>query len=177
MCGSDGYEFALTEKQTQNGKISSPYNPFGLNPFSAGSLLLNHDNHYALENTGTPDLLQCSVELARNGDNSFAATLLNWNNKIVSQATQLIPGATGTAKFTGLPLDLTIGKTGAFSSDVTFEYGDSPKTQIGYYKWNSESTGDGRGPATNDGQSSRFCKIETNGNQEKMNCWFPCYDR
>ena len=174
MCGSDGYEFALTEKATQNGKISSAYNPFAVNPSAPN---LKRDNHYSLENTAYPDLLQCSVELTRNGDNSFEATLFDWRNDQVSQATKQITGTTGTAKFTGLPLDLTVGKTGAFGSLVNFEYGDSPNTQAAYYKWNSESRGDGRGPATDDGQPLRFCKIVTSGNKESVDCWFPCYDK
>lgn len=175
MCGSDGYEFALTEKQSANGKFSSPYNPFGLRTPRPSAPLL-HDNHYALEETVYPDLLQCSVELTRNGANSFEAELVNWNNVHVSKTTKQITDATGTAKFTGLPLDLTIGKTGALGSLVTFEYGDSPNAQVAYYKWNSESTGDGRGPATDDGKPLRFCKIVTKGNQERIECWFPCYN-
>ena len=171
MCGSDGLEFALTEKRTQNGKISSHYDPFGHPPKT------QPDNHYALENTVHPDLYQCSVELQRTGDNGFEAALVNWKNAQVSKVTEQIPGKTGTAKFMGLPLELTVGKTGPLGSKVTFEYGDNQNMQAAYFKWNSESEGAVRGPATDIGKLLRFCKDETKGKLQKLECWFPCYDK
>ena len=171
MCASDGYEFALTQKKTQNGKISSHYDPFGNPP------KLQPDNHYALDNTVYPDLYQCSVELTRTGDNDFEAALLNWKNSQVSKGTKKIPGSTGTAKFTGLPLDLMVGKTGAFDTKVTFEYGNNPNGQVAYFKWDSESEGDGRGPATDIGKPLRFCKNDVKGKTQKLECWFPCYEK
>lgn len=171
MCGSDGFQFAMTDKGTQNGKISAPYDPFGRPPG------LQPDNRYALQNTIYPDLFQCSVELARTGDDSFEAALFNWRNTEISRATQQITGATGTATFTGLPLDLNIGKTGKLATLVTFEYGNSPNAQAAYFKWDMDTQGDGRGPATDAGFPLRFCKVDTVGNKQNIQCWFPCYDR
>lgn len=171
MCGNDGFQFAMTEKQTQTGKITSPYDPFARLPNAR-----QHDNHYALEETVYPDLLQCSVKLTRNGDNAFEVTLTNWNNDDISHDTQQIPGSTGTATFTGLPLDLKIGKTGTLNSLITFEYGDNPNAQVAYFTWDSESQGFGRGPATDAGDPQRFCKIDLVGNTQTVECWFPCYD-
>lgn len=171
MCGNDGYEFALTAKATQNGKISARYDPFGDVPRR------QPDNHYSLDNTVYPNIYQCSVELTRTGDNSFEAALFNWRNRQVSRATKQITRGTGTADFTGLLLGLFIGKTGAFGSRVNFEYGNSPNTQAAYFKWNDASTGDGRGPATDSGAPLRFCKVGINGNKQNIECWFPCHER
>ena len=171
MCGNDGFQFDMTEKQTSTGKISFPYDPFAKLPGAR-----QHDNHYALDETVYPDLLQCSVELTRNGDNTFEATLFNWNNDNVGHDTKQIPGGRGTATFTGLPLGLKIGKTGPLNSLTTFEYGDDPNAQVAYFKWDSESKGIGRGPATDGGDPQRFCKITPGNNKQDVQCWFPCYD-
>ena len=163
---NDGFQFALTQKATQHGKISSPYDPFG---HSSGSL---PDNHYALEGTSNLDLYQCRVELRRARENSFEATLFNWRNVEVSKETKLIPGNTGTAKFNGLPWELTVGKTGVFGSAVTFEYGDNQNTQAAYCRWNSASEGYGTR-----GVSRRFCRAETSGTSQTLDGSFPCYER
>ncbi|EON68583.1 hypothetical protein W97_07841 [Coniosporium apollinis CBS 100218] len=165
-CGSDGFQFEMTAKKTQNGKISSPYDPKGT------------DNHYALQNTVYKDIFQCSVELTRDGDNDFKnVKLFDWENKEVTQTTSCsIPGNTGTCDLQGLPNDLQLEKQGNFGTKLGFTYAPgSQNTNVNYYKWDSETTGDGRGPATDDGSPLRFCKVTTSGNEQSIECWFPCY--
>ena len=112
----------MSEKPTQNGKLSTPYNPFK-NDDGPGT-----DNHYRLQNTAWPDLLQCSLELTRNGDNDFEdVQLVNWKNDHVGgKHKATIPGNTGTADFKGLPLTLHVNKQGNFGTKVGFTYGDNP---------------------------------------------------
>ena len=85
--------------------------------------------------------------------------------------TKLITRATGITTFLGLPIGLTIGKTGASNSLVAFEYGHGPtEGQAASYQWNSGDEGDERGLATDDGAPLRMCKVKLNGNQQKMEC-------
>lgn len=99
MCSNSDFQFAMTEKQTETGKITYPYDPFAKLP---GVRL--HDNHYALLDAIYPDVLQCSVEVMRTGDTTFEATLIDWNNVNVGHDTHRIPDSFGMAIFTGLPL-------------------------------------------------------------------------
>jgi Deoxyribonuclease NucA/NucB len=165
MCGSDGLQFGMTVKKTQNGKISAQYDPKGT------------DNHYALQNTVYKDIFQCSIEMTRDGDRDFKdVKLFNWENSDVTQTHDCtISGATGTCVLKGLPNDLTISKTGNVDSKIGFEYADAQK--VNHFKWDSESTGDGRGPATDDGEPLRFCKVKKDGNKREIECWFPCYEK
>ena len=158
---SDGFQLNLTKKPNQNGKISAPYDPKGT------------DNHYALQQTVYKNLYQCSVELTRDGDSDFKnVKLFNGENKEVELTTDCkIAGKTGTCDLKGLPNILTLGRTGAFNTKLTFEYADT--SNVNNYKWGSETTGDGRGPVTNDGNPLRFCKVATNGTTQDVQCYFP----
>lgn len=165
-CGSDGFQFEMTVKKTQNGKISSPYDPKGT------------DNHYALQNTVYKDILQCSVELTRNGDNDIEdVKLFNWENNDVAQTKSCsITGNTGTCDLKGLPNNLRLEKQGNLGTKLGFTYAaDSKNVNVNFYQWDSESQGNGRGPANDSGESLRFCKVTTSGNKQSFECWFPCY--
>ncbi|KAK7419199.1 hypothetical protein QQZ08_010967 [Neonectria magnoliae] len=165
MCGSDGLQFEMTKKSPVNngGKIESPYDR------------THNDNRYALQNTVYKDVFQCSVEMTRDGDRDFKdVKLFDYSNQDVTNTQSCnIAGATGTCTLQGLPNDLTISKTGNLGSVIGFEYADS--NNVNHFVWDSESTGDGRGPATDDGQALRFCKVVRSGNTEEIECWFPCY--
>ncbi|KAL9110581.1 MAG: hypothetical protein Q9227_004939 [Pyrenula ochraceoflavens] len=164
-CGNDGFQFGLTSKPTKNGKISAHYDPEG------------SDNHYALQNTAYKDLFQCSIELTRDGDSDFKdVKLFNWENHGVTHTHDCtINSDTGTCDLKGLPNTLTLGRTGAFNTKLTFQYADS--SNVNNFKWDSESSGNGKGPATDDGAQFRFCKVDTSGNTQKFQCWFPCYKK
>lgn len=163
----------MSEKPTKNGKMSTPYNPFKYGA-SVGT-----DNHYRLEHTVYPDLLQCKVKLTRNGDNDFEdIKLFNWkNNQVGGTQKKTIPGNTGTADFTGLPLTLHVNKQGNFNTKVGFTYGENENVQAAYFKWDSESVGDGKGPAWKDGKPERYCKVDTSGTKQAIECYFPCYEK
>ncbi|MCJ1404297.1 hypothetical protein MMC11_007522 [Xylographa trunciseda] len=96
------------------------------------------DNHYALKDANNPDLFQCSIELIRTEDNSFDAALIDWKN----------------------------AQTGTLDSRITFEYVEIKNTQAAYFKWDSDSEGEGRGPATDVENPLRFCKDEKMGNSQ-----------
>jgi hypothetical protein len=161
-CTNDGYQFALTEKKTKNGKISAPFDGKGT------------DSHYALQKTDFKDLFQCSIELVRANNDDFGVELLNWENKDVTQTKSCtISGATGTCQLKGLPNTLTIEKHGGRSSKVGFTYAAAGNAN--YFRWDSESTGNGRGPATDSGHPLQFCKFTQSQTAVKTECWFPCY--
>ena len=169
QCGSDGFEFGLTSKPTQNGKISAPYDPKG------------SDNRFALQNTVYKDIFQCSIEFTRNGDNDFKnIKLFNWENVEKTDPNSKscsITGATGTCDLKGLPNVLTLTKNDKFDGKpIGFEYDPGTNAGVNNFKWDSESTGDGRGPATNDGKPLRFCKVTTKGTTQDVQCYFPCYE-
>ncbi|KAK6953889.1 hypothetical protein Daesc_003851 [Daldinia eschscholtzii] len=160
-CTQDGYQFEMRKKANQNGKISAPYNHAT-------------DNAYSYQDGPWKDVLQCSVELTRDGDNTFGDMKLfnHLNDKDVSRSSSCsVQSATGDCEVKGLPNPLTISKTGGFGTKIGFHY-PNPN-----FSWDSESTGDGKGPATNAGQPLRFCKVDSiSKTQQKVECWFPCFE-
>lgn len=143
-CGQDGYQFHMSEKSTQNGKISSFYDPFGT------------DNRYQL--TGIPnskDLLQASVFISRPDDRVFHYRITNASNVDVGAGTDAVMGSTGSFIIHDLPSPLTVGKTGPMGTQVSFEYG--VQGDVDHSFWNTDDVGDGRGPGTDAGDPYSYC--------------------
>jgi hypothetical protein len=156
----------MTAKTIQNGKISVDYD------------LNGNDNRYSLWNTPYKDIFQCGVAFIRQGDNNFESVLLKDWKKTRVQMTTKFPISTVGTNYTlqGLPNNLTITRTGNFGTSFDFVYAASDN--VNYFAWNSETTGDGKGPWTLDPnpQPKRLCKvIRTAANAEFTECWFPCY--
>ncbi|KAK2597376.1 hypothetical protein QQS21_006000 [Conoideocrella luteorostrata] len=165
-CGSDGFQFGLTRKDLKEGKISAPLAPNA------------KDNLYALQNTVYKDLFQCSVKFTRDGDKDFKKIVLSdWEDKDHNAPDCSISGATGDCTIKGqLPNDLKVSKTGALGSLIKFEYAPGQKDRnVNWYSWDTNSKGTGKGPATNDGDSESYCKKVKKGNEEEVECWFPCF--
>lgn len=170
MCGQDGFQFGMTAKPVGGGKISSYYN------------LDNDDNRYSLQNDAYADLFQCGVEFTRAGDKDFKnVKLSNWENSEVQTTNDCSIGNDGeTCVLKGLPNDLTIKRTGKLGSKVEFQYAE--EKNINRFTWDSETSGDGRGPWTDPDSDPnrkplRYCKVVEGGSPdiEKTECWFPCY--
>lgn len=126
-CGNDGYQFGMTSKPVNAGKISARYEP-------------SDNNGYSTQNTVYADLFQCSVELTRDGDNDFKDfKVFNWENKDTTDPNVkscTISGTTGQCDVKGLPSNLVLKKTGAFGSVLNFEYADT--NNINHFIWDSE---------------------------------------
>jgi hypothetical protein len=172
QCWQDGFQFAMTKKPTVNGKISAHYNAGG------------NDNQYSLLNTPYKELFQCGVEFVRSGDKNFQEVKLStWDNKEKSVADFSLSNDGATFDMTGLPKDLQIKRTGVFGSKMEFVYAPGQKaTNINYFEWDSEMSGNGRGPWTDpvtdpDRKPLRFCKVVDAHStvSQKFECWFPCY--
>lgn len=164
-CVTDGFQFGMTAKTVPSGRISAHYNP-------------PTDNHYALQNAGVGDLFQCSVEVTRNGDNDFSnIAVFDSNNLPVTDPTTTacsIIDANGLCEIRGLPQSLIMGKSGTFGTALVFEY--STIGNVNHFLFNTESSGNGRGPATDAGSPLKYCNgILPAVGQEQFECWFPCY--
>jgi hypothetical protein len=172
-CTNDGYQFGLTQKPVDGGKISAPYND------------QDNDNRYALQSSPYKDLFQCGVELWRNSSGALVDVKLStWENKDVHSA-PTCNGPSNSARCTlkGLPNDLIIITTGNVMSKIDFEYADSKNPN--HFMWDSFSSGVkgvGRGPWTDPPSDpcrdpSRYCEVrqQQQTNTGKQHCWFPCY--
>ncbi|KAF1843215.1 uncharacterized protein K460DRAFT_290699 [Cucurbitaria berberidis CBS 394.84] len=167
-CDQDGRQFGMVRKAVGGGKISSPYN-FDKN-----------DNRYSLLGTPYKELYQCSVKFTRDGDQDIRSiTLSDWEDKDFFLTDFQLPNNGDTHLMQGLPKDLQIKRTGAFGSKIGFFYAptQTPGQNINEFEWDSDMSGNGRGPATNDGQPDRFCRVANgNGpNKQDFECYFPCY--
>jgi hypothetical protein len=170
-CDNDGAQFGMTSKPTSNGKISAHYDPNGT------------DNHYRLTNAGLDDLFQCGVSFDRGGDNAYKNIILtDWQNNDVQITRSCFIGTNGgSCTVKGLPNDLKTTRTGTNRSKNLFEYAPGQNSNPNYFTWDSETSGDGRGPWTdpeNDPNRKplRYCKVVGGGgNPETTPCWFPCY--
>lgn len=164
-CSNGGYQFGMTSKPVPGGKISARYEP-------------SDNNRYSLQQTVFADLFQCSVELTRDGDNDFKDfKVFDCENKDTTDPNVkscTIAAATGQCDVKGLPNNLVLKKTGAFGTELNFEYADS--TNVNHFTWNSEQKGNGKGPVNKDGEILRYCAADkTSNTEQKFNCWFPCY--
>ncbi|KAL9618755.1 MAG: hypothetical protein Q9160_006549 [Pyrenula sp. 1 TL-2023] len=164
-CGNDGYQFGMTSKPVNAGKISARYEP-------------SDNNRYSTQQTVYADLFQCSVELTRDGDNDFKDfKVFNWENKDTTDPkvkSCTISSGTGQCDMKGLPNNLVLKKTGAFGTVLNFEYATTGN--VNHFTWNSEQKGNGKGPVNKDGEILRYCAADkTSNSEQKFNCWFPCY--
>lgn len=166
-CGSDGFQFGLTAKPNSLGKISAPIDPTGT------------DNHYALQNTIYADLYECSVKFTRDGDRDFRnAVLSDWRNQDIASPDCSVQDATGNCNLEGLPKNLTIFKTGNLGSVIGFEYASGEQgSNVNFFSWNTETEGAGKGPGTNNGDSSPYCEVgAVSGTTQDVECYFPCFE-
>ena len=120
-------------------------------------------NRYAIRVAGTPEIMQCSVAFIRSQHNEVEAVVTDWDNNDHPKVRLAGPAApatgTTTATLKGLPFDLVVKSTGAYkTTPMEFTYGVSGKHS--YFKWNSKSTGAGRGPNGALGKNNDFCKVE-----------------
>lgn len=173
-CGQDGFQFGMTSKPTQNGKIDAPYN------------LKGNDNKYKLLNTPYKELYQCSVEFTREGDTDFKNVKLGtFDNKDKTVADFKLAKNGDTTLLKGLPNDLQVKRTGGLNSKIEFIYAPvKPGTNVNRFNWDSESSGNGRGPWTDPATDPnrdpfRFCKVVpgSKANTQQVECWFPCYEK
>jgi hypothetical protein len=167
-CTQDGHQFGMVQKSVQNGKISSPYDNGKGN-----------DNRYKFLGTPYKEVYQCSVKFSRDGDKNIRSVVLSdWENEDHFVKDFELNNNGDTYLMEGLPQGLQIKRTGNFGSK--FEYFYAPANPVGQnineFQWDSDMEGEGRGPATDAGNSNRFCYVKADGaNKNIEECWFPCY--
>ncbi|ROV91229.1 hypothetical protein VMCG_09368 [Cytospora schulzeri] len=107
-CGQDGFQFHMTRKPTQNGKISSFYDPLGT------------DNRYMLSNQNAADeLFQCSVKISRPDDNTFEYGVDDMDPDFLSWDSDDIGDGRGPATDAKSPYNYCKHKMGANGERVT----------------------------------------------------------
>jgi hypothetical protein len=114
-------------------------------------------NRYAIRTATKPDIMQCSVAFLRSTHNEVEARVTDWNN--VDKPLLRTAGSTSNTKsstLTGLPDNLVVKMTGAFGTELNFEYGTAGT--LSHYKWTSKSYGAGRGVDGSAGKYNNFCK-------------------
>lgn len=143
-CDGDPYQFHLTKKPNENGKLSFPSDK-------------DKDNHYAL-GLSEPDLLQCHV-VVKYDDSKFEATVYDVTNTKKGYESALKEDESLTV--TGLPLDLAISNT----KPVGFTYG-AENDHMGFFKWKSNS----KGVSDQLDNEGRYCTSD----EKEIVCYFPC---
>jgi hypothetical protein len=133
----------LTSKKTQNGKISSPYEPDGT------------DNHYAIQ---YKEIMQCSVEFLKSEYFEVEARVVDWDIKDKTTVRLNFQSNQFSAVLKDLPFDLQVQSEGILGTPLKFKYG-SQANPVSYFAWNSNSEGAGQGVDGN--KASRFCKVTT----------------
>ncbi|KAM4060732.1 deoxyribonuclease NucA/NucB domain-containing protein [Hirsutella rhossiliensis] len=163
-CDNDVYQFGLTKKRQKYGQISVPIEPNDS----------DQDNLYALQDTRFKRIFQCSIKLTREGDNHFKSIELGDGEGTKHEAPDCdIPGATGHCTLEGLPKELKLFKKGPLGSKLKFEYAPGEEqTNFNWYAWDTDSEGKGKGPTAD----KFYCKKGKSGNEEDIECWFPCYE-
>lgn len=167
-CANDGYQFHLTDLPSDGGSFNFPYEN-------------TTDNHYqitrlASDELNTPaDILQCSVQVQRTGDDDFSATVFDVlsTNKGTNSATLSDDGDSFSVD--GLPYPVTITKTGVLDTTVDFTYQPESGTVDpirGDFVWNTDSVGHSIA-VDKDGH---YCDVgAVSGDEQSIECWFPCY--
>lgn len=159
-CDNDPFQFHLTQKPNDNGKLSFPYNPQG------------NDNHYAIAKS-EPDLLQCRVVVNYHGP-EFDATVYDVNGDQKGTGSGRLENKEDSFTVSGLPLDLAIIYQADDNNPVAFNYGAASfwnTNLLKFFFWESDHTG----VSNQYDDQGRYCKIDAKSSNEKnIECYFPC---
>ena len=168
-CSNDGFQFHLSELPTDTGRFDFPYDNVT-------------DNHYQItrlpsDDNNTPaDILQCSVQVDRTGNDDFSAEIFDVDGN--SQGTQdaTLEDALDQFSVDGLPYPVTIQKTGNIGSEVRFTFepasGGTPDPVFGSFTWNTDS----KGFSDDISGDGSYCQVgDVASKKQSTKCYFPCY--
>lgn len=155
-CDVDPFQFHLTKKPNQNGKLSFPYNKDG------------KDNRYAIGRK-EPDLLQCRVVVNYHGA-EFSAQVYDVTGAQKGIGSGRLEKKGDSFIVKGLPMDLAIINEDSETNPVAFNYGAADFD----FFWRS----DRKGVSNQFDRDGKYCQIKAESSNEKnIECYFPCPEK
>lgn len=128
-------------------------------------------------NNAPADILQCSVRVDRNGDDTFSAEIFDVDQNSQGTGNADLEDSNDDFSVDGLAYPVTITKTGAIGSEVKFYYGPAegvPDPSFGDFTWTTDSVGFSDDIAS-DGSYCQVGEVTGSPATQSTTCYFPCY--
>ena len=137
------------------------------------------DNHYALD-AAKADIVQCSITVHRQGDETFTATVFNEKGENRGSKTDGLKKNEDFLTVSGLPLGIAVFRTSAFGenkSPVNFNYGAKDFVHfdvLSDFAWSADE----KGSSTQLASDGSYCEVgQPDGlhDTQDIKCYFPCF--